>query len=289
MLPDARKNLTVLRQEWEACTACNLGEVRQSTGGAFVFGEGTPGGVMFIGEGPGREEDAEGRPFVGKSGQFLRTILKQIELHHFYVTNTVSCRSFAYQYDNEGHQRFSTRNGKSTPVDQDEAPTPKQRAACFDRLHQEIYAVDPILIVTLGGAAAETVLGRSVKILMESGDLRADASGEPGTVLRLPGAGFKAVLTPKGIWRHRVRKEWVANTEQDTVEYPVIPLLHPSFVLRSAADNALGSPKDRFARGMTNVRKVYNEYVRIVFGETLPGEAVSMEQIDAAVSSDEEY
>ena len=289
MFPDYRKSLPVLRQEWEACTQCNLGEVRKATGGAFVFGEGALGGIMFIGEGPGREENAAGRPFVGKSGQFLRAILQQINLQHFYITNTVCCRSFAYQYDSEGKQKFVTRKGVSIAVEQDEAPTPVQRAACFDRLHQEIYAVDPLLIVTLGGTAAETVLGRPVKILMESGDLRADASGEPGTVMRLPGALYRPVLTPKGLWRHKVRGAWVMNTEQDIVEYPVIPLLHPSFVLRCSADNGLGSPKERFAQGMTRVRNVYNAYMREVFGETLPDEAVTVDHINAAAYSDEEY
>lgn len=286
-MADARKSLPLLRQEWEHCTDCNLGEVRLSTGGAFVFGEGAPGGIMFIGEGPGREENEEGRPFIGTSGRFLRAVLSQIGITHYYITNAVCCRSFAYQYDGEGRQKYRTYKGVTTAVEQDEAPNPAQRLACFPRLQEEIYIVDPILIVTLGGTAGETVLGRPVKILQESGEMKPDAAGEPGTILRLPGAGRVPQLTPKGAWRRKVRGEYIMPTAQSTVEYPVVPLLHPAFVLRNKADRSIGSPKDNFAKGLTKVKRYYNEYVKNVFGENTQNEAVSIDQVDAALDLEE--
>jgi DNA polymerase len=287
MTPDYRKSLTVLRQEWETCTACNLGQVRQETGGAFVFGEGAQGAIMFIGEGPGREENEEGRPFIGKSGRFLRTVLEAIGIKHFYITNAVCCRSFIYQLDGEGRQKFVTRKGVSLPVEQDEAPNTVQRAACLPRLQQEIYAVDPILIVTLGATAAEAVLGRSLKVLQESGELKPDMVGAPGTVLKLPGAGHRAQLTPKGVWRHKVRGEYIMPTQQSVVEYPVVPLLHPAYVLRCFSDKSTGSPKEKFASGLSAVKRYYASYMQTVYGEVVAPETVSASQLDGAAGEEE--
>lgn len=288
MVPDARKTLPVLRQEWESCTKCDLGVTRAATGGAFVFGEGSLGALMIIGEGPGKDENEEGRPFVGRSGAFLRNILELIGIKSYYLTNTVCCRSFAYDYDTSGQQKFFIRRGVRIASEQDQPPNPGQRAACFDRLHQEIYIVDPILIVTLGATAAETVLQRPVKILQETGTLRPDTAGIPGTIARIPGAGSLPSLTQKGNWMRKVRGMWVLPTEQSVVEYPVIPLLHPAFVLRNLKDGAIGSPKDSFAKGMSLVKKYYNAYVQTVYGEVLEDTAISTGHIDAAASDGED-
>ena len=286
--PDYRKTLPVLRNEWENCTQCDLGTVRQANGGAFVFGEGSLGGIMFIGEGPGREENEHGRPFVGKSGQFLRAVLQQVGITNYYITNSVCCRSFSYQYDTEGKQRYIQRRGVSIPVDQDDRPTPVQLTACRDRLFEEIYLVDPKIIVTLGAAAAETVLGRPVKILQESGAPRPASAEDKGTILELPGAGYRPVFTPKGLWRHKVRGVWVTNTVQNTVRYAVYPLLHPAFVLRNLTDNSLGSPKDLFARGLTTIKNAYATYTNYVFGDNTPDIGVCADQVSAAAFANEE-
>jgi len=287
LIPDARKSLPVLRQEWENCTCCNLGEIRKQTGGAFVFGEGTPGTIMFIGEGPGVDENEQGRPFIGKSGRFLRDILAKIGIEHFYITNTVCCRSFVFEYDTEGQQKFVTRHGVSVPVEKDEAPGAAQRQACLSRLQQEIYIVDPILIVTLGGTAAETLLERKVVVTQESGDLKADTATTLGTVLRLPGAGHEAVLTPKGAWRHKVRGNYVMPTRQSTVVYPVIPLLHPAYVMRCLSDRSIGSPRDMFANGLKRVLRYYNEYMKIAFGESHSSDTATTDSMDLYVNEAE--
>lgn len=282
MAIDVRKPLNVLRQEWETCTRCNLGETRKASGGAFVFGEGTTGCVMFIGEGPGTDENETGTPFSGDTGRFLRKLLDAMGIRHYYLTNCVSCRSFTYQYDGEGHQKYYTRRGVTRAAEQDSAPTPAQRNACLPRLFEEIYLVDPILVVTLGGTAAEAVLGRPVKILQESGKLRPDAAGEPGTILKLPGAGFVPQLTPKGAWRRKVRGEVIQPTTQATVTYPVIPLLHPGFVLKQLPDKAIGSPRHAFATGLSKVRDYYNHYMRVVYGEAMPTTVFTAENLDIA-------
>lgn len=282
MAIDTRRSLTTLRQEWETCTRCALGEARKTAGGAFVFGEGTPGCIMFIGEGPGTDESETGKPFSGATGRFLRKILESMGIRHYYLTNCVCCRSFTYQFDGEGRQKYYTRRGVMHAAEQDSAPTPIQRNACLPRLREEIYIVDPILIVTLGGTAGEAVLGRPVKILQESGRLRPDTAGEPGTILRLPGAGVVPQLTPKGTWRRKVRGEVIQPVVQSTVTYPVIPLLHPGFVLKQMSDRAVGSPRHSFAAGLSKVRDYYNQYLRVVYGETPATTEFSAEQLDIA-------
>jgi DNA polymerase len=67
-----------LREEWRGCTSCELGSRRIAAEGEFVFGEGLPRGIMFIGEAPTKEDEGTGRPFTGKSGQIVRKIIEKI-------------------------------------------------------------------------------------------------------------------------------------------------------------------------------------------------------------------
>jgi DNA polymerase len=83
--------LELLEAQAKACTACRLAEGRTQV----VFGEGNPNAhLMFVGEGPGEEEDKTGRPFVGKAGQLLDRILQAagIPRESVYITNIVMCR-----------------------------------------------------------------------------------------------------------------------------------------------------------------------------------------------------
>lgn len=264
MAIDRRKPLHVLRSEWEQCTACPLGERRVATNGPFIFGEGVPGAIMFIGEGPGEAEEETGRPFTGAGGKLLRAILAKSGVNNVYFTDVVCCRSFSYQYDSEGHQRYNTYRGVSTPAVRDDKPKPAQTAQCRARLYEEVYLVDPVLIVTLGPVAAEAVLGHPVKGLQTNSKLRPDVVGEQGTILRLPGAGASPALTPKGAWRRKVRGEYIMPTVPALVEYPVLPLISPLDVLNRESDRTIGSPRDSFSKGLTSVLRYYNDYLRFI-------------------------
>ena len=80
-----------IRQEMEGCKRCKLHRTRKS----LVFGEGNEKAIlMFIGEGPGYDEDIQGRPFVGKAGQLLTKIIQSINLQReeVYIANIVKCR-----------------------------------------------------------------------------------------------------------------------------------------------------------------------------------------------------
>lgn len=255
----------MLHQEWSECQACDLGVSRVQVGGAFVFGEGDPGGVMFIGEGPGKDEEVQSQPFVGVTGQFLRDMIKELSFDRFYLTNAVCCRSWGYKYDNQGNRliRKNRRTKQEEYVVQDEAPKPTQMLACSPRLMQQIYTVDPVLIVTLGGTAAEAVLGRSVKILTESGTLQHAL---------IPGAGSVPSLTPKGAWARKVgakgSRTLIAPIVQNKVGYPVIPLVHPAFAYANHKDKRLDAPMSLFVKGMIKARNIYASYRREVEGDS---------------------
>lgn len=109
-----------------ACTDCALHRGRRYA----VPGEGDPNAeLMFIGEGPGAQEDAQGRPFVGAAGGFLEELLRSIGLtrRQVYIANMVKCRP---------------------PQNRD--PLPEEMGACSKYLNRQIELIDPLLIVTLG-------------------------------------------------------------------------------------------------------------------------------------------
>jgi uracil-DNA glycosylase len=110
----------------------------------LVFGDGSPEArVMLIGEAPGREEDLQGKPFVGRSGHLLDRMLAAIGLDRtkVYIANTVPWRP----------------PGNRTP-------SPIEIALCLPFLHRQIALVAPDMLVTLGAPAAQTLLGQPVSI-----------------------------------------------------------------------------------------------------------------------------
>jgi uracil-DNA glycosylase len=122
------------------CPRCALSGSRTR----IVFGDGDPNAdLMFIGEAPGREEDEQGRPFVGAAGQLLTKIIEAMGTNRerVYVVNTVLCRP------------PNNRN-----------PEPEEIAACRPFLEEQIRLVSPRAIVTLGAFAAQAVLDKSEPI-----------------------------------------------------------------------------------------------------------------------------
>jgi DNA polymerase len=122
------------------CTRCRLAEGRNQV----VFGSGDPdAGLMFIGEGPGAEEDRQGLPFVGAAGGLLTRMIQAMEMtrDEVYIANVVKCRP---------------------PGNRD--PQPDETAACRGYLEKQIALVRPRVIVALGRVAAQTLLGNDSPI-----------------------------------------------------------------------------------------------------------------------------
>lgn len=117
------------------CRRCPLAEGRTN----IVFGEGDPRAeMMFIGEGPGEDEDRQGRPFVGRAGRLLTDIIvkgMKMRREDCYIANVVKCRP---------------------PENRD--PNPMEARACLPFLHRQIEAVRPKVICALGRVAARYLL-----------------------------------------------------------------------------------------------------------------------------------
>jgi len=149
--------LAALAAKIDACRACPLGEHRLKA----VFGVGSPTArVMFIGEGPGYEEDHRGEPFVGKSGQLLDRILESIGLSRqtVYIANVVKCHPMK-EPDPE-------LRGNDRP------PTPEETAACRGYLDEQIRLIEPRVLVLLGASALKALLGPGESITRARGQWR---------------------------------------------------------------------------------------------------------------------
>lgn len=133
---DPAAALMLIREEIGDCTRCALHKGRNK----LVFGDGSPvARLMFVGEGPGADEDAQGLPFVGKAGQLLNNMIAAMGLkrEEVYIANVVKCRP----------------PGNRTP-EPDEANT------CTPFLFKQIDAVRPQVLVALGATAATYLLGQ---------------------------------------------------------------------------------------------------------------------------------
>lgn len=138
--------LTTLYEACLNCCKCPLGKIRAN----LVFGVGNPNAdVLFVGEGPGQQEDLKGEPFVGRAGQLLDDMMKIIGLDRetVYIANIVKCRP---------------------PQNRD--PLQTEQDACFPWLERQIELIDPRLIVCLGRIAAMRMMRRpDFKITKEHG------------------------------------------------------------------------------------------------------------------------
>lgn len=169
-----RQLLDELYAQYANCRACPLGNMGRSR---VVFGEGDPNSpIMFVGEGPGGDEDAQGRPFVGRSGQLLTRALAKLGVtrESVFITNVVKCRP----------------PGNRTPLP-DEAGTCKKLM-----LFKEIKIVRPTIICTLGSSALQAILEKPSQITKVRGTAIPLEHGcsvvptyHPAYILRNPPAG----------------------------------------------------------------------------------------------------
>lgn len=136
----------VLRQECLSCQKCPLAQTRNHV----VFGAGVPNAeVVFIGEGPGENEDLQGQPFVGRGGSLLDKYLQAVDLSrekNIYITNMVKCRP---------------------PQNRD--PHPDEVANCIGYLSRQLEIIRPKIIVCLGRIAANALIEKGFKVTKQHG------------------------------------------------------------------------------------------------------------------------
>lgn len=139
-------NWEALEKECMNCHKCELCQTRTHV----VFGTGNRNAeVMFIGEGPGENEDLQGEPFVGRGGQLLDKMLTAVDLDrkkNIYIGNMVKCRP---------------------PKNRD--PRPEEQEMCIDWLRNQVKLIRPKIIVCLGRIAAAKIIKSDIKITKEHG------------------------------------------------------------------------------------------------------------------------
>ena len=145
---DLEAALVEVGEEIRRCRGCELSRVRARA----VPGEGrADAAIMFVGEAPGGEEDAQGRPFVGAAGRLLTNLLRTIgvDRRDVFITNVVKCRP---------------------PGNRD--PLPEEIAACNEYLLTQIALIKPKIICTLGRFAGQTLIDKGLGISREHGKAR---------------------------------------------------------------------------------------------------------------------
>lgn len=139
-------NWEALQSDCKACKKCALCETRSNV----VVGVGNPKSkVMFVGEGPGENEDLQGEPFVGRGGQLLDKMLNAVDLDrhkNIYIANIVKCRP---------------------PKNRD--PLPEEQAACLPWLRNQFALIRPKILVCLGRVSALKLIKDDIKITKEHG------------------------------------------------------------------------------------------------------------------------
>lgn len=159
-------NWNELKEQCLNCKKCSLCETRTNV----VFGVGNPNAeVMFIGEGPGENEDLQGEPFVGRGGKLLDKMLYSVDLsreENIYIANIVKCRP---------------------PKNRD--PKPEEQVACTDWLRNQYKLINPKIIVCLGRIASAKIIKPDIKITKEHG-----LFFKKGDVLMMPMLHPAAVL-----------------------------------------------------------------------------------------------
>ncbi|MDN5360450.1 MAG: uracil-DNA glycosylase [Thermotogaceae bacterium] len=145
---NSQKIMSEIEETINQCTKCPLHETRANT----VPGEGNiHSPVVFVGEGPGADEDAAGRPFVGRAGKLFEEILKAVSFSRedVFITNVVKCRP------------PNNRN-----------PMPDEMMSCAPFLFSQLQVINPILIVTLGAVPLSFLLEKkTVRITSMRGNL----------------------------------------------------------------------------------------------------------------------
>jgi DNA polymerase len=142
--------LESLKQHTQNCKKCGLAKSRLNV----VFGVGDPKAkLLFIGEGPGFDEDHKGEPFVGRAGQLLNKIIESIGLtrEQVYIANIVKCHPVIDPTDVEKH-------GNDRP------PTPEEVTSCKPYLDCQIDIIKPKVICLLGNSSAQTILATEIGI-----------------------------------------------------------------------------------------------------------------------------
>jgi DNA polymerase len=190
----SEEQLDNLRQQVINCKDCSLGTTRLKA----VFGEGFANAdLMFIGEGPGYDEDHKGEPFIGKAGQLLTKIIEAMGKTRdtVYIANIVKC-----------HPMIDPSNPEKR--ENDRPPTPLEMQVCKRYLDMQIDIIQPKIIVTLGASSTKALLNTDESI-----------SKIRGTVQKYNGVKLVPTYHPAAILRNSSLKKFVWEDMKKVIHF----------------------------------------------------------------------
>jgi uracil-DNA glycosylase family 4 len=248
------KTIREIRKDWTGCTRCPLAEYRHGVDGSVcsrcsdsdgqvqhntVLGEGSPkADIMIIGESPGEFEDHLGAPFIGPTGDILTLFLSNTGLLQEPLTEAQLDALVRRRLDGDAI-RYARSNlfltnlvACKTPDNRD--PTQNEMDRCWPRVAAMIYAIDPLLIITVGRVASAYVAGEHVAIQAQRGTLRS---------VKFPGVF-------------------------GDYEIPILMVLHPSFLMRNA-DKGPGGVWEKTDEDFTRAAEIVRLAKRAYRGEKI--------------------
>lgn len=249
---DRFDKMSALQASWKGCKKCQLGEMREMENhlGQFnslgepadvVFGAGNPeADILIVGEAPGEFEVRVGYPFVGPSGNLLNQILaatsgdpaikkrwKEYMQERKHTENSTA--AFSNDITEWRQNEFFITNTVGCRPPENRTPIPPEMAACWERLWNIIYIVDPILIIACGNSAVAACARRkNAKVTRERGKI------------------------------HDV----VYDGKLGPMTYTVMPVFHPSYLLRKADWNTAGGD---FEKTLDDFRRAFQIVDRLRF------------------------
>lgn len=248
-MKDRLQHLGELQTAWAQCQGCALREERRNV--VFGHGQAEPaplydksgavismgGLVMIIGEAPGENEDKFGIPFIGQAGQLLDIYLGTasarddvIEAYE-YVSSTQRMpeeerNKWKSQLKTLLLQEFYFTNIVMCRPPENRDPNPKEIEACRTRLLEQIYTIDPVFVIAAGKIAAEALVGKKVSITQARGELYDVEFQGRGTTFR----------------------------------YPVMPVLHPAYLLRKNDFRQVGGDTEKTRDDFIKLMNLVDEY-----------------------------
>lgn len=232
------ERLQALYSKWYACQRCDLGQLRMCSApnpNDICFGEGNPDAhCLIVGEAPGEEEEASSLPFVGRSGQLLNQILaltsdnpqvrdSHQEYSHVRRRDTKNglqaIKEFHESWFEWRNTQFFITNTVACRPPENRTPNYTEVKACWERLWNIIYIVDPMVIIACGNTAMSSLMQK----------MQVQVSKMRGNVFDVSHIGRLGKVT-----------------------YPVIPVFHPSYLLRKADWD---TPNGDFSKTVVDVRK----------------------------------
>lgn len=267
--PDDSKSTGDLYDKWRDCTQCNLGLVRVKRASEALEDEKLPEqpqrngksrGLLVVGLAPSRNDERDGvhfgrgpwnrdkKGYDPSGADLLRALFKKHGMGQVFYTSLVACRSCELQVNEDGSPRTFERNGIPRPYYKDRPPLHPEISACQPRLWEEIYVVDPLLIISTQPEVTGYLLGK-----------RSLSDGEVGQ-MHLPGRTQIPKQDARGQFSRMMRGVRSFYAAPLMLEYAVMQVPNPDMALQRHANRRQDSELNQLKACIQLASQVYQRY-----------------------------